>query len=508
MTARSERLQTYLDRILRARVYDVARETPLERAPRLSARLEAEVWLKREDTQPVFSFKIRGAYNRMRKLTEEEKQRGVICSSAGNHAQGVALSARTLGIRACIVMPSTTPSIKVDAVRNFGGEVVLHGDSYHEAQAEAKRRMEEEGWVYVHPYDDPEVIAGQGTIAMELMRQHDEHIDAVFVPVGGGGLISGIGAYLKALYPEIRIVGVEPADAASMSASLLAGHPVELTEVGLFADGVAVKKVGDNTFELCREVVDEMVTVDTDAICAAIKDVFEDTRTVMEPAGALAVAGCKAWRRKNPEGSPVLVALTCGANMNFDRLRHVAERAEFGEEREALLAVTIPEEPGSFRAFCDAIGERSITEFNYRFSDAKEAHVFAGIQVGDFEESRELVDHLREQGYETLNLTGDEFAKLHLRHLVGGHARMNGEERLFRFQFPERPGALSRFLSSLPSDCNITLFHYRNQGADIGRVLAGLQVPAESEMAFRRFLETLGFEYVEESGNPAAELFL
>lgn len=501
-------LRSLLNRILRARVYDVARETSLDHAPRLSRRLNAEVYLKREDTQPVFSFKIRGAYNRMRQLSEKERECGVICSSAGNHAQGVALSARTLGLRNRIVMPSTTPSIKVDAVKAFGGEVVLAGDTYQEAQAEAMRLRDEEGWTYVHPYDDPDVIAGQGTIAMEVMRQGRDIPHAVFVPVGGGGLIAGVGAFLKSLYPEIRVVGVEPEDAAGMTASLRAGERVELKEVGLFADGVAVKKVGAIPFEVCREVVDEMVTVDTDAICAAIKDVFEDTRTIMEPAGALAVAGCKAWRKRNPEGAPTLVALTCGANMNFDRLRHVAERAEFGEEREALLGVRIPERPGSFRAFSQAMGDRAITEFNYRFADPNEAQVFAGVRVGNMDEARELVSELEAAGYPTLDLTRDEFAKLHLRHLVGGRVELEGGERMFRFEFPERPGALARFLRSLPADCNITLFHYRNQGADVGRVLAGLQVPASARRAFEAFLRELGYEYHEETGNPAAKLFL
>lgn len=504
----SPTLRGLLNRILRARVYDVARETPLDPAPRLSRRLEAEVWLKREDTQPVFSFKIRGAYNRMRLLTEEERERGVICSSAGNHAQGVALSARTLGLRNLIVMPGTTPSIKVEAVRDFGGDVRLVGDSYQEAQAEAMRLRDEEGWTYVHPYDDLDVIAGQGTIAMEVMRQCVEIPHVVFVPVGGGGLISGVGAFLKSLYPEIRVVGVEPEDAAGMTASLQKGERVVLTEVGLFADGVAVKQVGVNTFEICREVVDEMVTVDTDAICAAIKDVFEDTRTVMEPAGALAVAGLKAWRKRNPEGNPVLVALTCGANMNFDRLRHVAERAEFGEEREALLAVRIPECPGSFRAFCQRLADRSITEFNYRYADPAEAHVFAGVQVKNGAEAQDLVGQLDAAGYPALDLTRDEFAKLHLRHLVGGRVELEGGERLFRFEFPERPGALAKFLQSLPASCNITLFHYRNQGADVGRVLAGLQVPDAAAEAFETFLRELGYEYDEETGNPAARLFL
>ncbi|MDF3128189.1 threonine ammonia-lyase, biosynthetic [Kiritimatiellaeota bacterium B1221] len=505
---RSSLLQSTLDRILKARVYDVAVETSLEPAPRLSERLGAQVFLKREDTQPVFSFKIRGAYNRIRLLSESERARGVICASAGNHAQGVALSSRKLGIKACIVMPSTTPRIKVDAVKKLGGDVVLFGDSYQEAQGEAERLRDEKGLVYIHPYDDPEVIAGQGTIALEILRQHGPEIDAVFIPVGGGGLLAGVGACLKALYPEIRIVGVEPDDAAGMTASLAANEIVELKEVGLFADGVAVKKVGKNTFDLCREVVDEMVTVNTDAICAAIKDVFEDTRTILEPAGALSVAGCKSWRKKHPEGRPALIALTCGANMNFDRLRHVAERAEFGEEREALLAVTIPEKPGSFKKFSEVLGDRGITEFNYRYARPEAAQVFVGVQVGGREDIQPLIDQLEQQNFRTLDLTGDEFAKLHLRHLVGGMAPLNQPERLFRFEFPERPGALARFLESLPASCNVTLFHYRNQGADIGRVLAGLQVPEKAAAEFGHFLENLGYGFVEETGNPAAELFL
>ncbi len=501
-------LETVFEEILKARVYDVARETPLERAPRLSARLGAEVFLKREDMQPVFSFKLRGAYNRMRMLSDADKARGVICSSAGNHAQGVALSARALGCRARIVMPRTTPQIKVDAVRALGGDVVLAGDSYDEAQTEAKRLMAAENLVYVHPYDDVAVIAGQGTIGMELLRQHDERIDAVFVPVGGGGLLAGIGTYLKRLYPEIRVVGVEPVEAASMTRSLEAGERIILKEVGLFADGVAVKHVGEKTFEICREVVDEMITVDTDAICAAIKDVYEETRSILEPAGALATAGLKAWRRAHPEGCPTLVAMACGANMNFDRLRHVAERAELGEEREALLAVTIPERPGSFRAFCRALGERGITEFNYRRSDPEQAHVFAGVQVRDLEEARELVAELEAGGFATVDLSGDELAKLHLRHVVGGRGTGQEPERWFRFAFPERPGALARFLESLPPGCDIRLFHYRNHGADLGRVFAGLHVPEAEEQAFIVFLERLGYDFVEETGNSGAALFL
>lgn len=505
---RSPLLQEMLERILKAKVYDVAIESPLDPAPKLSRRLGAKVLLKREDQQPVFSFKLRGAYNRMRLLSEAERSRGVVCASAGNHAQGVALSARRLGTEAIIVMPRTTPAIKVQAVRDLGGTVVLHGDSYDEAGTEAQRRCAEEGRVYIHPYDDPEVIAGQGTIAMELLRQTDAPFAAVFIPVGGGGLAAGIGACLKALYPEIRVIGVEPVDAAGMTRSLEAGHRVFLGEVGLFADGVAVKKVGEHTFEICREVIDEMVTVDTDAICAAIKDVYEDTRTILEPAGALATAGCKAWRAANPEGEPTLVVLACGANMNFDRLRHVAERAELGEAREALLAVTIPERPGSFRAFCHALGDRAITEFNYRAADPDAAHVFAGVQVRDRKEAGALVAHLQKQGFATVDLSGDELAKLHLRHLVGGRPPAGMKERLFRFEFPERPGALFRFLDSLPAGGNITLFHYRNHGADVGRVLAGLQIPTDQEDAFQQFLADLGYSFVEETSNPGASLFL
>jgi threonine dehydratase len=484
-------------------------ETALERIPRLSERLDAEMVLKREDTQPVFSFKLRGAYNRMRLLNAKEKKQGVVCSSAGNHAQGVALSAARLGIRAVIVMPTTTPAIKVEAVRKLGGEVVLAGDSYQEAQAEAERRRDAEGLTFIHPYNDLDVIAGQGTLALEILRQIDpEQVDAVFVPIGGGGLIAGVGSVIKSLYPSIQIIGVEPVDAAGMKASLEKGEIVTLSEVGLFADGVAVKTVGSETFALARKVVDEIVVVDTDAICAAIKDVFEDTRTVLEPAGALAVAGAKFWRKLHPEGHPTLVALTCGANMNFDRLRHVAERAEFGEEREALVAVTIPERPGSFLEFCSHLGDRAITEFNYRVSDSASAHVFAGVQVKDRLEASEFVNSLRLAGLQTVDVTQDEFAKLHLRHLVGGPSSKAQGERLFRFEFPERPGALRRFLESLPAGCNLTLFHYRNQGADIGRVLAGLQMTAGEPEELDRSLRQLGYEFHEETDNPAVQLFL
>lgn len=508
MTA-SDLPRMLLDRTLRARVYDVAVETSLDPVPRLSERLGMDVRLKREDTQPVFSFKLRGAYNRMRSLSDAERDRGVVCSSAGNHAQGVALAAQRLGISATIVMPRTTPGIKVEAVKKLGGKVVLTGDSYQEAQAQAETLCEEEGLVFIHPYDDWDVMAGQGTIALEVVRQIDpEHITAVIIPIGGGGLLAGVGSVLKVLYTEIQIIGVEPEDAAGMKASIEAGEVVTLEEVGLFADGVAVKTVGSKTFSIAREIVDEIVTVNTDEICAAIKDVFEDTRTILEPAGALAVAGVKSWRKTHLEGSPTVVAMTCGANMNFDRLRHVAERAEFGEDREALLAVTIPEQPGSFRAFCAHLGDRAITEFNYRVAEGEEAHVFTGVQVRNREETDDLIQALGLAGFATLDVTGDEFAKLHLRHLVGGRCSKTTGERLFRFEFPERPGALGRFLDSLPERCNITLFHYRNQGADIGRVLAGLQMVEGEDQELDASLQALGYEFHEETSNPAVGLFL
>ena len=494
--------------VLKARVYDVAKETPLEIAPRLSARMENRISLKREDLQPVFSFKIRGAYNKMVHMSDEALAGGVICSSAGNHAQGVALAARTLRCEATIVMPSTTPRIKVDAVRALGGNVILHGESYDEAQTHAKELAEKGHLAFVHPYDDPDVIAGQGTIGMEILRQHRGNPFAVFLPIGGGGLIAGVGAYIKSLYPAVKIIGVEPDDAASMKASLEAGHPVQLEHVGLFADGVAVKKVGALTFPLCREVVDDIVTVGTDAICAAIKDVYEDTRCVLEPAGALAVAGCKRYIERSGERDRDLVVITGGANMNFDRLRHVAERAEIGEHREALFAVTIPETPGSFRRFCSLLGDRSITEFNYRMSGTEDAHVFVGIQIEDLDARHALAACLNDAGLKAWDLSDSEVAKLHLRHLVGGRSPDSGGERLFRFTFPERPGALVRFLNALPVNASISLFHYRNHGADIGRVLVGLQVPEGQDADVARFIDTLGFDVVEETGNEALALFL
>ena len=498
----------YLERILKARVYDVASETPLELAPGLSRRLRNRLLIKREDLQPVFSFKLRGAYNKMAGLPRARLARGVIAASAGNHAQGVALAAQRLGCRAVIVMPVTTPRIKVDAVLARGAQVVLHGDSYAEAFAQAMRLKRRRGLAFVHPYDDPEVIAGQGTIGMEILRQHAGPLEAIFVPVGGGGLISGIAAYVKRVRPSIKVVGVEPVDAAAMTQSLKKGRRVKLEHVGLFADGVAVKQVGRETFRLCRELVDEMVLADTDAMCAAIKDVFEDTRVVLEPAGALAIAGAKAWVERHGARGKALVAVASGANTNFDRLRFIAEEAELGEHREAILAVTIPERPGSFKKFCAQIGARSVTEFNYRIADSSEAHIFVGVEVHGSEETARIVRNLRRHGLTTLDLSGNELAKWHVRHMVGGRAPFAREELLYRFEFPERPGALMQFLQSMRSDWNISLFHYRNHGADYGRVLVGMQVPSREMKQFRRFLENLGYPYAEETRNPAYRLFL
>ncbi|MDO8958260.1 MAG: threonine ammonia-lyase, biosynthetic [Rhodocyclaceae bacterium] len=498
----------YLEKILNARVYDVAVETPLELAPNLSARSGNRILLKREDMQPVFSFKLRGAYNKIVHLTPAQKKRGVICASAGNHAQGVALAARKLGLRAVIVMPTTTPQIKIDAVRKLGGEVVLHGDAYDVAHAHALELEQQQKLTFVHPFDDPEVIAGQGTIGMEILRQHPDPIDAVFCAVGGGGLISGVAAYIKRLRPTTQIIGVEAVDADAMDRSLQAGRRIKLDSVGLFADGAAVRQVGAETFRLCREHVDAMVLVDTDAICAAIKDVFEDTRSILEPAGAMAIAGAKAWAARHRAKDKTLVAVASGANMNFDRLRFVAERAEVGEQREAVFAVTLPERPGSYKKFVALIGGRNITEFNYRFHDAGEAHVFVGMQVAHRAEATKLVEQLQKHGYATLDLTDDEMAKLHIRHLVGGHAPQVSHELLYRFEFPERPGALMNFLDKMSAGWNISLFHYRNHGADTGRVLVGMQVPPGEMKAFRAFLKNLGYRYWDESKNPAYRLFL
>jgi threonine dehydratase len=497
----------YLDRILLARVYDVAIESPLEEAPNLSRRLGNTLLLKREDMQPVFSFKLRGAYNKMAGLSKAQLKRGVVAASAGNHAQGVALSAQVLGCEATIVMPATTPAIKVDAVAKRGATVVLHGDSYDDAYKHAKGIARADRKIFVHPYDDPEVIAGQGTIGMELLRQSRAPIDAVFVPVGGGGLIAGIAAYIKRLRPEIRIIGVEPEEADAMARSLCKKERITLPQVGIFADGVAVKQVGEETFRLCQQYVDEVIRVDNDAICAAIKDVFEDTRSILEPAGALGVAGAKVWAAREKAKNRNLVAIASGANMNFDRLRFVAERAELGEKREAVLAVTIPEKPGSFKAFCTLIGGRVITEFNYRFSDPAEAHVFVGLQVHNRAEVDKLLASLEKHQLPVLDLSDNEMAKLHIRHLVGGRAQAE-DEVLYRFEFPERPGALMKFLNSMSHAWNISLFHYRNHGADYGRVLVGIQVPADQKTAFQKFLDGLGYRYWNESRNPAYRLFL
>ena len=502
----------YLEKILNARVYDVAIESPLELAPNLSRRSGNRFWLKREDMQPVFSFKLRGAYNKMVHLDAAQRRRGVICASAGNHAQGVALAAQKLVCRAVIVMPVTTPRIKVDAVHARGAEVVLAGESFDEAYAHALVLEKKRRLAFVHPYDDAEVIAGQGTIGMEILQQHADPIAAVFCAVGGGGLIAGVAAYIKRLRPQTKIIGVEAVDADAMARSLAAGRRIRLDKVGLFADGAAVKMVGQETFRLCQAHVDAMVLVDTDAICAAIKDVFEDTRSILEPAGALAVAGARAWAHRHQLRDKSLVAVASGANMNFDRLRFVAERAEVGEQREAIIAVTIPETPGSFRKFCELIGLRNITEFNYRYSDARIAHVFAGVQVGSRAQSEKLIEALRRAGLETLDLTDDEMAKLHVRHMVGGHPPPLSGSRLrelvYRFEFPERPGALMRFLECMSAGWNISLFHYRNHGADYARVLAGMQVPSGQMREFRAFLKTLGYRYWDESGNPAYRLFL
>jgi len=498
----------YLQRILNARVYDVARETPLDPARNLSRRLGHTVLLKREDQQPVFSFKLRGAYNKMVGLSAEQRSAGVICASAGNHAQGVALSARRLGCRAVVVMPLTTPRLKVDAVQALGGEVVLHGDSYSDAYAHALQLQQQQALTFVHPFDDPDVIAGQGTVAMEILRQHQGPLDAVFVAIGGGGLIAGVAAYIKAVRPEVRVIGVQTVDSDAMRQSLAKGRRVVLPDVGLFSDGTAVKQVGAETFRVARALVDEIVTVDTDAVCAAIKDVFQDTRSILEPAGALGVAAIKQWCGRHKGRGRTVVAITCGANMNFDRLRFVAERAEFGEQREALFAVTIPEERGSFRRFCGLIGPRSVTEFNYRISDERQAHVFVGLSIQKADEASRMARQFERQGFATVDLSQDELAKEHVRHMVGGRSALARQERLFRFEFPERPGALMRFLDAMHPGWNISLFHYRNQGADYGRILVGIQVPAGDERAFGDFLRTLAYPFCEETGNPVYQLFL
>ncbi len=508
MTATACTTETMLRLILTSRVYDVAHETPLEPAARLSRRLGNAVLLKREDLQPVFSYKLRGAYNRIAHMTEAERARGVIAASAGNHAQGVAFAARHLHLRALIVMPQTTPEIKVDAVRALGADVVLAGDSYADAKVRCDELAAETGMTFVHPFDDLLVIAGQGTIANEILRHRLGDVSAIFVPVGGGGLIAGIASYVKALRPEIKIIGVEPFEADAMYRSIEAGRRVTLDQVGIFADGVAVREVGQLTFPIVQAAVEEIVRVSNDEICAAIKDIFDDTRSIMEPAGALAVAGLRAWVERTGAKDLRLAAILSGANMNFDRLRFVAERAEVGEAREALLGVTIPERPGAFREFCASIGRRVVTEFNYRLSGRNEAHIFVGVATQSHEDARGLAATLNASGYRTVDLTGNEVAKLHVRHMVGGRSPEVSGEQLYRFEFPERPGALMAFLDKLGGRWNISLFHYRNHGADFGRVLAGFEVPPAEMPAFESFLDGLGYPYEAERDNAAYDLFL
>ena len=498
----------YLKRILSARVYDVALESPLDFAPLLSERLGNQIWIKREDLQPIFSFKIRGAYNKMVGLSSAEASAGVVASSAGNHAQGVAISAKQLGVRATIVMPSTTPGIKVDAVRRLGAKVILVGDNYDAAYAYARELSEKEGLTFVHPYDDPDVIAGQGTVGMEILKQHHGPLDAVFVPVGGGGLIAGIAEFIKELRPEVKIIGVEPEDADAMSQSVKAGQRVRLASVGSLADGVAVRQVGALTFEIVQKLVDDIVVVSNDEICAAVKDIYEDRRSILEPSGALAYAGVKRYVEEKGVFNQQFVAIASGANMNFDRLRHISERAEIGERREAVLAVTIPERPGSFRQFCAAIGARNVTEFNYRYSDSSDAHVFVGLQVTNSQSLKELISHLQSLEYEVVDLTDNEVAKLHVRHMVGGKAPHADHERLFNFQFPERPGALMNFLQKLGTRWNISLFHYRNHGADFGRVLVGMQVAPAESADLDAFFADLDYTHTDETRNAALKMFL
>lgn len=501
--------RNYLEMIRAANVYDVAIESPLELAKNLSAKIQNTVLLKREDLQSVFSFKLRGAFNKISNLSDAELANGIICSSAGNHAQGVALAAQKQGIRAVVVMPVTTASIKVNAVRELGGEVVLSGDAYDDAYAHARELADQQTLTFVHPFDDPLVIAGQGTIGLEILKQSDGKIDAIFVPIGGGGLIAGIASCIKLLHPEIRIIGVEPEDSAGMRDSLIAGHPVSLQHVGVFADGVAVRRVGDETFRLCQQFVDEIVTVDTDQCCAAIRDIFDDTRSIVEPAGGLAVAGAKKYAAENNLCGQTFVTINCGANVNFDRLRHIAERAAIGDQAEMLIAAEIPEEPGSFRQFCEVLGRRSITEFNYRYTDTKKAHIFVGIHISCGQsESSALLEELAAAKFPVVDLSTNEMAKLHVRHMVGGRAADIPNERLFRFEFPERPGALLDFLNAIGTDWNISLFHYRNHGSDYGRVLAGIDVPDNEKDKLEAHLNELGYPHWEENNNPAYTMFL
>lgn len=499
----------YLNRILNARVYDVATESPLDEAKSLSARLDNNILIKREDLQAVFSFKLRGAYNKMLHLSDDEKERGVIAASAGNHAQGVALAAKKLGIPVTIVMPQTTPDIKVEAVGNWSPRIVLHGDDYQEAYARSLEIVEAEGLTYVHPFDDPDVIAGQGTVGMEILRQCTDEIDAIFVPVGGGGLIAGIAAYVKAVRPNVKVIGVEPEDAASMTRSLERKRRVTLDQVGIFADGVAVAQVGKETFRLARKLVDDMVTASVDEICAAVKDVFDDTRVIAEPAGALAIAGLKNYVAKRGWQGKTLVAVNSGANVNFDRLRHISERAEIGENRETLFAVTIPERPGSFRRFCNILGKRSVTEFNYRYSDDTDAQIFVGIKLsGGQDEKAALLKRFQDGGYPVTDISDNDTAKLHIRYMVGGRPQNLADEVVYRFQFPERPGALLNFLNHIGARWNISLFHYRNHGSAFGRVLCGMQVPRSDMNEFKEFLGTLGYNHWPETDNPVYKTFL
>lgn len=500
--------QKYIEKILKARVYDVADETPLDSMRSLSKRLGNTVLLKREDLQPVFSFKLRGAYNKIVNLSQAALDKGVIAASAGNHAQGVALAAQKFGVKAVIVMPKTTPAIKIASVRAYGAKAVLHGDTYDDAYQHAMELVEQDGLTFVHPYDDPDVIAGQGTVGMEILRQHTGDIEAIFVPVGGGGLIAGVSAFIKYLHPQIKVIGVEPDDAPCMHHALKNKRRVILDQVGIFADGVAVRQAGKETYRIARKCVDEVILVSTDEICAAIKDIFDDTRSIAEPAGALAVAGIKKYTAREGISDKTLVAIDSGANMNFDRLRHVSERAELGERNEAILAVTIPEKPGSFRRFCNTIGKRGVTEFNYRFADDKDAHVFVGVQLAGNDDAKDdLIARLQDKGYPVIDMTDNEMAKLHIRHMVGGHAGVE-HELLYRFEFPERPGALLEFLTKMGQGWNISLFHYRNHGAAYGRVLVGMQVPRGGKEEFQAFLDELGYSYQEETDNPAYQLFL
>jgi threonine dehydratase len=501
--------QKYIEKILSARVYDVAIESPLDVARRLSVRLDNQILLKREDLQPVFSFKLRGAYNKLFQLSRKSDLKGVVAASAGNHAQGLALAASKLGVKATIVMPKTTPKIKVDSVRSYGAKAVLVGDTYDDASVYAHELAKKEGLAYIHPYDDPDVIAGQGTVAVEILRQYTDEIDAIFIPVGGGGLIAGMATFIKYLRPEVKVIGVEASDSACFAAALEKNRRIVLSQVGLFADGVAVKQIGRETWRVARQVVDEVITVNTDEICAAIKDIFDDTRSIMEPAGALAVAGIKKYVETRQVSKQTLIAINSGANMNFDRLRHVSERAELGEHREGLIGVTIPEEPGSFLRFCRLIGKKGITEFNYRYSDSSNAHVFAGIQLADgLAELDQLVQKLRDKDYAVLSMSDNEMAKLHVRHMVGGHANKIENEVLYRFEFPERPGALLDFLAHIGKRWNISLFHYRNHGAAFGRVLVGLQVAPSERKEVRVFLDELGYNWWDESANEAYQMFL